>query len=158
MTMPGKQAPLADRFAAKVIAAGPDDCWLWQGARMTAGYGTINRGGRGGGMVGAHRVAYELTYGPIPEGLDIDHLCRNRLCCNPAHLEPVTRAENIRRGMGRSAVAVRTGRCARGHALEGGNIYVDKHGKRSCKACRRTWKYRQVQTEGSNGSDDGSQF
>lgn len=76
------------------IAVHPNGCWLWTGCRSN-GYGQIGMDGR---MMLAHRLAYELIIGPIPTGLHIDHLCRTPLCVNPAHLEPVTPAENIRRG------------------------------------------------------------
>ena len=71
-----------------------DGCWEWTGAKDGDGYGHLTIAGR---VVGAHRFAYELLVGPIPEGLEIDHLCRNRACVKPADLEPVTRAENLRR-------------------------------------------------------------
>jgi hypothetical protein len=70
-------------------------CWIWQGATWPSGYGVIVRHGR---RVGAHRYFYEQQVGRIPDGLELDHLCRNRRCVNPAHMEPVARAENIRRG------------------------------------------------------------
>lgn len=84
-----------DRFWSKVDqSAGPDGCWPWTRATSAKGYGkympTTSH-------VGAHRVAYEYLVGPIPDGLELDHLCRNVLCCNPAHLEPVTHQENMRR-------------------------------------------------------------
>ena len=88
--------PAPERFWEKVDKAGQDECWLW-----TANKTAPNGHGRflgPGGQVMAHRFAYELLVGPIPEGLVIDHLCRVRLCVNPAHLEPVTAEENIRRG------------------------------------------------------------
>lgn len=71
-------------------------CWEWQGAVMGGGYGAIKVEGR---RVPAHRFAYELLVGPIGEGLEIDHLCRNRSCVNPEHLEPVTRSVNVKRGI-----------------------------------------------------------
>ena len=77
-------------------------CWIWQRA-LRNGYGCFGIGGRaknGGHLVYAHRYYYELANGPIPEGLHIDHLCRNRACIRPDHLEPVTCAENLRRGNG----------------------------------------------------------
>lgn len=91
---------LAERFWSKVDKNGPDDCWLWTGSCQGAGYGLIGDGA--GGLLLAHRVAYELLVGPIPAGRHIDHVkargCRHRHCVNPAHLEPVTNAENCRRG------------------------------------------------------------
>jgi HNH endonuclease len=71
-------------------------CWIWDGAKIPQGYGTTSVDGR---TVGVHRVAYERAHGPIPAGLEIDHLCRTRPCVRPEHLEPVTTAENQRRGL-----------------------------------------------------------
>lgn len=72
-------------------------CWIWQGATQRNGYGVLRRKGKN---LRAHRYYYQLEHGPIPPGMDLDHLCRNRLCCNPAHMEVVTRVENLRRGDG----------------------------------------------------------
>jgi HNH endonuclease len=84
----------AVRLWAAVDKLTPDDCWPWKGARNSSGYGFLHFQGK---SQGAHRAAYELTYGKIAEGIEVDHLCRNRLCCNPAHLEPITHEENMRR-------------------------------------------------------------
>lgn len=81
-------------FWERVNKAGPGGCWLWTGAVDGNGYGTVTIERV---QLSTHRVAYELLVGPIPAGLTIDHLCRVLACCNPAHLEPVTRAENNRR-------------------------------------------------------------
>lgn len=90
----------SERFWAKVERTA--DCWEWQGSRDRGGYGSFNAlGVRGSPTVLAHRWAYEALVGPIPEGLVIDHLCENPPCCNPAHMEPVTVAENTRRGFER---------------------------------------------------------
>lgn len=91
------RVPFEDRFWAKVDKDA--DCWEWRGSRNHKGYGLARR--RDGKGIQAHRLAYELTVGPIPEGLEIDHLCVNRGCVNPSHLEPVTHTENIRRGYAR---------------------------------------------------------
>lgn len=90
--------PLWDRFWEKVIIPSKHSCWRWNAAFYKNGYGKIGEGTRAGRNLLAHRVAYEFVLGDIPEGLDLDHLCRNRWCVNPYHLEPVTRKENLRRG------------------------------------------------------------
>lgn len=88
----------AQRLSERVEKNG--ECMLWQGALNYAGYGHLRVGGR---LTGVHRIAYELAVGPIPAGLEIDHLCAVRNCVNPAHLEPVTHEENLRRARERSA-------------------------------------------------------
>lgn len=109
------------------------DCILFTGHIRPNGYGSIRRDGR---TQYAHRWHYEQAFGPIPDGLTIDHLCRNRACINPAHLEAVTRQENTARGMSPSAVTARTGYCQHGHLMEGYNVILIKAtGKRRCRAC-----------------------
>lgn len=100
--------PLTDpaaRFWAKVDRTTGDACWPWTARLDRDGYGTLKM--PTGRSIRAHRFAYELLVGPIPEGLVIDHLCRNRRCVNPAHLEPVTAEENWRRGDAPSAISAR---------------------------------------------------
>jgi hypothetical protein len=104
-------------------------CWLFAGNRSSSGYGLIHHNGR---QASAHRVSYELHVGLIAEGLELDHLCRVRACVNPAHLEPVTRAENNRRGDG----AIRKLVCPRGHWTLGDNAITRRDGTRWCRTCK----------------------
>lgn len=108
-----------------------DTCWLWNAARFTiGGYGQF-QGYR------AHRISYELLVGPIPAGLQLDHLCRVSHCVNPAHLEPVTNRENALRGIGITAMAARKTHCTQGHPLSEGRL--TKRGQRRCLVCARRW-------------------
>lgn len=105
-------------------------CWLWIGAVLKNGYGVASRDGR---SALAHRVSYEAHIGPIPDGMHLDHLCRMRCCVNPDHLEPVTPAENLRRGEGQKPHAV----CRRGHPMTPDNLVYDNGHIRRCATCSR---------------------
>jgi hypothetical protein len=121
-----------DRLMSKVAKPDREDgCWLYQGAKTAGGYAQILVGGKWGKQVYVHRLSYELFVGPIPEGLDLDHLCRTRNCINPSHLEPVTHAEN----MARSVAAIT--RCVNGHPYKGSNLHIARRGHRECRTCRR---------------------
>lgn len=122
-----------DRFWSKVDAEG--DCWEWMAGVSGDGYGAFKVDGR---KHGAHRVAYENLVGPI-QG-QIDHLCRNALCVNPAHLEDVPQRENLLRGHGRAARAARQTHCKRGHRLAGDNLRIKTDGHRECRECRRRYE------------------
>lgn len=123
-----------ERFFAKVDqTVGDDGCWEWLGAKITEGYGSFHLNGR---QHGAHRVAYELLVGEIPAGLQLDHLCRNHGCVNPAHLEPVTPRENTLRGEGPAAALARATRCVNGHEFTEANT-ITKDRRRGCRECAR---------------------
>lgn len=111
-------------------------CWVWTGFRERSGYGRFTCAGV---RKLAHRWSYELLVGPVPEGLQLDHLCRNRSCVNPAHLEPVTGRTNILRGECDAADNARKTHCKRGHLLAGNNIYWRSGNRRECATCRRAY-------------------
>jgi hypothetical protein len=124
---------LPERFWAKVNKT--DACWEWRASKYPTGYGAYNLDGKN--VRPAHRVAYEDTNGPVPVGLVLDHLCRNRSCVNPAHLEPVTIGENVLRGVGVSALNAKKTHCPKGHEYAGDNLSVKSNGTRRCLACHR---------------------
>lgn len=130
-----------ERFWSKVDrSGGPAACWPWTAYVDKAhGYGVFMVHPR---QVKAHRMAYELAVGPIPEGLFIDHLCRNRSCVNPAHLEPVTAYENWRRGHAPQAKARRAGTCPNGHARTPENTRQAGNSVR-CLDCRALSRQRE---------------
>jgi hypothetical protein len=129
----GYSADMQARFWAKVDPSG--DCWEWIGARKPTGYGSFWISPSRSNEI-SHRVAYQMLVGPIPDGLELDHLCRNRCCVNPDHLEPVTRKENARRGVRWPRHAHRT-HCKHGHEFTPENTRHGKDGVRYCRACAR---------------------
>lgn len=114
-------------------------CHIFQGSINWDGYGSVTvRVGDLKTTRGAHKVAWERENGPVPEGLEIDHLCRVRRCIRPGHMEPVTHAENMYRSMAPALVTFRTNVCRRGHELTPENVYLfPKSGARTCRACKR---------------------
>lgn len=130
--------PMEERFWAKVDKQ-DGGCWIWMGGKSSAGYGTFNIGSSRADSRydNAHRIAYRLIVGPIPDGLHLDHLCRNPACVNPEHLEPVTPQENILRGISPTTRIHLSGKCRRGHDMTGDNAYIAPSGSRQCRACRR---------------------
>lgn len=123
-----------DRLLSKTFQA-PSGCWEWLGYRNAENYGRCGFRGKTG--VGAHRAIYLLLIGPIPEGLHLDHLCRNHGCVNPLHLQPVTCRTNTLRGMTEAARNLAKTRCANGHPYDELNTYWRPDGARGCRECRR---------------------
>ena len=122
---------LLPSFIRKRVTVTTSGCWEWSGWRNNLGYGYIRHEGRDRPV---HRVLMELMSGPFTSGIDIDHLCKNPCCLNPAHLEAVTHRENIRRGKAATKTT-----CKRGHDLTNPkNVYRRKNGKRWCAECHRT--------------------
>lgn len=123
-----KPTPVRDRFQDK-YEVNESGCWIWVACLDVKGYGRVSVGGR---MKLAHRVSYALHIGPIPEGLTLDHLCRVPRCVNPAHLEPVTHAENMHRGE-----RARKTHCKKGRPFDEANTYFGVGDRRECRACHR---------------------
>lgn len=139
--MSGRPAmPIEDRFFEKVVEQA-DGCWLWTAQLHNQGHGRFRLPDR---HVYAHRWAYEFLVGPVPEGMELDHLCRVRACVNPAHLEPVTHRENVLRGVSPAALHAAKTHCPKGHAFDEANTYVTAARSRQCRECRRAsnreWK------------------
>lgn len=113
-------------------------CWVWQLSTASNGYARGRPPGRPK-AVAVHRAAYEAHIGPIPDGMELDHLCRNRRCVNPEHLEAVTHAENMRRFSWKRSV------CLHGHPFEGDNIRTLRNGTRVCRICNDAWWTRELE-------------
>lgn len=150
-----KRVPVTQRIL-RATEQRETGCWIWTRARTEAGYGRIQVNGKSRYV---HRIAYEAFIGPIPDGMQIDHLCHtedadcpggsacpHRACCNPAHLEPVAPLENTRRGRGHGSET----HCPQGHPYAGDNLRMWK-GRRVCRSCNRersaTWYRAHVKGE-----------
>lgn len=141
------------RFWAKVVRGAPGACWPWTGGRNPKGYGRYRTPRSHYAKVEqAHRYAYELLVGPVPSGMHLDHLCRNRACVNPAHLEPVTNRENVLRGDTLPALNLTKTHCPYGHPYSGDNLGFRSDGSRSCKECGRERYRRDVARKLAAGS------
>lgn len=137
-----KRKSTLERLLEKVSPEPNTGCWLWTAACAENGYARVATGSvtdRSARFSYAHRVAYQQLVGPIPDHMELDHLCRVRCCVNPAHLEPVTRRENVRRGLcGDPATNPRSQRthCPKGHPYSGDNVLYRPRGGRTCRACQ----------------------
>lgn len=134
--MSHKATPDSVKFKAKYLVDEKAGCWLWTGGLDPKGYGVFhNRTIRG---KKAHRYAWTVRCGPIPDGLVLDHLCRVRRCVNPDHLRLVTPyINNVENSVGFAAVHAHQTHCIHGHPLEGDNLYRGPNGKRACRTCNR---------------------
>jgi hypothetical protein len=127
------------RFWVKVVES-RNGCWLWTAGQRRGGYGRFRTGGKGSPTTVSHRYAYEYLVGVVPHGLQLDHLCRNRLCCNPNHLEPVTPRENTLRGLTSARMNASKTHCPQGHEYNTKNTRLIKKGariERHCRLCGR---------------------
>jgi hypothetical protein len=142
------------RFWSKVDVGHPSDCWEWQAARFPLGYGHF----RAHGYMYAHRYAYAITRGPIPDGLSLDHLCRNPPCVNPWHLEPVTHRENVLRGKVPGPKPERRkvvgSHCSYGHEMTAENTFTPRAGRPICRICKRAYE-RERRRRSVTGSNQG---
>lgn len=121
------------RFETKMTKGKDTECWDWTSYKYWNGYGMFWDGKK---QVRAHRWSHEHFVGPIPDGLVIDHLCRNRLCVNPKHLEPVTQRENLLRGDTIPAIHAAKTHCKRGHEFTEKNTFINLS-KRYCRECSK---------------------
>lgn len=126
----------ARRVLSRIDVSG--DCWEWTGTIDAAGYGILGRGRRGAGNIAAHRAVHELLVGPIPNGMQFDHLCRNHACVNPDHGEIVSPDENKQRGYGVGRMHAARTHCNHGHPLDGTTGARGGPRHRYCKTCART--------------------
>ena len=143
--------PFIDRILSRIIKT--ETCWIWTGRTNAGNYGVFawdygrKADGSRDSRIMAHRLVYELMVGYIPDGLLLDHLCRNHRCVNPAHLEVVTNGENVLRGQGFSAVNARKTHCVRGHEFSGDNLRIKPDGSRNCRLCNAEYLRRKRAVE-----------
>ncbi len=146
--------PLIERLFKKTVIL-ECGCWEWHGAKTGDGYGQIWHDGKRNAYV--HRVAYEFWVGPIPDGLTLDHLCKNRACFNPGHLELATSGENVMRGEGACAKNARKTHCPRNHEYDEENTYRPRAhpDQRACRECRRWTKEQRADWDAHHDPETG---
>ncbi|PXH62351.1 HNH endonuclease signature motif containing protein [Klebsiella variicola] len=127
-------ASTESRLLSKVEKDLETGCWIFTGSRLPSGYGILWNGAR---PTGAHRISFQLYKGEIPAGKEIDHICNNRSCVNPAHLQAISHKENIHKSSTLMGVNARKSHCKRGHPLNGENLHITPLGARQCKECMR---------------------
>lgn len=130
------------RLRKKITFNPETECWIWFAGKDGKGYGQINIGY--GAKLMAHRRTYEYHRGTIPEGLELDHLCRTLACCNPWHLEAVTHQENVLRGTGPPANQARRTHCPKGHPYNAEHMRIYKN-KRICYTCQLSYRTRRLE-------------
>lgn len=131
-----KPRPLLERIEGRIERIPESGCWIWMGGVGPNGYGSV---WVNGGTKSIHRAMYEEIVGKIRRGFVIDHLCRVKCCCNPAHLEAVTQSENVLRGDSPAMQRARGGshtNCPQGHEFSADNVYMNPNGSRECRICR----------------------
>ena len=140
----GSGTDTRERFDSYWVPEPNSGCWLWMNYLNAAGYGQIYALRKNGTKASraAYKVGYELYKGPVPDGLELDHKCKQRSCVNPDHLEPVTRTVNVLRSDWPSAINSRKNQCGRGHEYVGENYYIKStkgRRRRICRLCNRFW-------------------
>ena len=146
--MPLKPMDFWPRFWSKVDKNGPNGCWIWTDALSKSGYAYIRSGSRTFPV--CHRLSYEKMVGPIPSGMVLDHLCNNKACVNPSHLQPTTPKENVLRANSWSGRNHAKQFCPRGHPLSGDNLSLGqlRRGRRVCRTCFNAWQRNHRQPTG----------
>lgn len=144
--MPARYMDPKERFWAKVAKG--RDCWEWNGTITPSGYGHFYFEGRNHP---AHRISYSWENGAIPDGLVVDHICRNKRCVRPTHLRAVTQRQNLLHGPTIIVAELSKTECVHGHPLSGDNLRLDRHGWRICRACeRRRWTAKNERIKAEN--------